>query len=75
MTDPMAVRDERFAVIQDPELEHILARMKAVLVATLREGIDEIGVLPTDGKPGLEARRRAELAWLGAVLLALDPPQ
>ena len=59
MTDPLSVRDERFAAIQDEALErHPLA---------------------DEGRPGFRARPRspalAELAWLGAVLASLDPPQ
>jgi hypothetical protein len=45
----MSVRHDRFAAIQDEDLERILARMKAVLVSTLRAGIDEIGRLPSEG--------------------------
>jgi hypothetical protein len=66
--------DTRFAAIGDPALDGVLQRGKASLVQILRGVMDEISKLP-DAGPGCDARRRAKVTWLAAVLSDLDPPQ
>jgi hypothetical protein len=70
----LALKDARFAGIRDEALDGILVRKRADFIRVLRATMDEIGQL-SDAGPGCEARRNAQVAWLGEVLAALDPAQ
>ena len=70
----LALKGARFAGIRDEALDGILVRKRADFIRVLRATMDEIGQLP-DAGPGCEARRNAQVAWLGEVLAALDPAQ
>ena len=70
----MASEDTRFVGIHDPALDDLLRKGRDEMVRLLRSTMDELGKLP-DAGPGCEARRRAKLTWLSAVLASLEPLQ
>jgi hypothetical protein len=81
MTDPfeearrLLERRDDLAAIRDDDTDRIREQMRTDFIKILRAGIGEISRLPNNARPDLEARRRAEIEWLAAVLESMSPPQ
>ena len=71
----VALRDERLGGIQDPRLDAVRSRMRTELIATVRNGLDELGRIDCAGNRELEVKLAQESEWLRAVLASMAAPQ